>query len=114
PFEKGWRKILNFGHTIGHAIEAYSLENDQDPLLHGEAIAAGMIIEAYIGTKTSNFPIEKLRMIEKCLLHQYGHYHIPKGIEQSLWQSMSLDKKNAGSRILAVVLQDIGKPDIDV
>lgn len=114
PFEKGWRKILNFGHTIGHAIEAYSLENDKNPLLHGEAIAVGMIMEAYIGTLTSHFSIEKLKSIEKVLLHQFGHYFIPKGIEETLWSSMSLDKKNAGTRILAVVLSDIGEPAIDV
>src|SRR5690606_14279481 len=45
PHEKGRRKILNFGLTIGHAIEGYSLANDRDPLLHGEAIAVGMICE---------------------------------------------------------------------
>lgn len=114
PFEKSWRKILNFGHTIGHAVEAYSLENDEHPLLHGEAIAAGMIMEAYIGTKTSQFTEEKLHEIERVLLHQYGHYTIPKDIENTLWKSMTLDKKNAGARILAVVLKDIGQPDIDV
>lgn len=51
PYEKGLRKILNFGHTIGHAIEAYSLEHEANPLLHGEAIAIGMICEAYLSTK---------------------------------------------------------------
>ncbi len=114
PFEKGWRKILNFGHTIGHAVEAYSLENDENPLLHGEAIAAGMLMEAYIGTLTSGFSIENLQQMEKVLLAQYGHYLVRDGIEQELWNAMALDKKNAGSRILAVVLKDIGQPDIDV
>ena len=55
PFEKGLRKILNFGHTIGHAIEAYSLENEANPLLHGEAIAIGMICEAYLSYKKTTF-----------------------------------------------------------
>lgn len=114
PFEKGWRKTLNFGHTIGHAVEAYSLENDENPLLHGEAIAAGMIMEGFIGTITSHFSVQNLKDIERVLFHQYGHYHIPKGIEEQLWKSMSLDKKNAGTKILAVVLKDLGQPDIDV
>src|ERR1700759_1222416 len=48
PHEKGIRKSLNFGHTIGHAIETYSLLNDGNPLTHGEAIAAGMICEAQL------------------------------------------------------------------
>src|SRR5690606_32174448 len=48
PKESGLRKILNFGHTIGHAVETYSIDNDDNPLLHGEAIAVGMICEAYL------------------------------------------------------------------
>jgi 3-dehydroquinate synthase len=47
PQEKGIRKALNFGHTIGHAVETYSLENDERSLTHGEAIAIGMICENY-------------------------------------------------------------------
>jgi 3-dehydroquinate synthase len=114
PFEKGWRKILNFGHTIGHAVEAYSLENDQEPLLHGEAIAAGMLMEGYIGTITSGFSTDNLQQLEKVFLAQYGHYFIPKGIEDALWNSMKLDKKNSGAKVMSVVLKSIGEPDIDV
>lgn len=47
PFERGLRKALNFGHTIGHAVEGFALETDQ-PLLHGGAIAIGMICEAWL------------------------------------------------------------------
>ena len=50
PHEKGIRKSLNFGHTIGHAIETYSLMNDENPLTHGEAIAIGMICEAKLSS----------------------------------------------------------------
>ncbi|MCZ2393311.1 MAG: 3-dehydroquinate synthase [Chitinophagales bacterium] len=114
PFEKGWRKILNFGHTIGHAIEAYSLENDERPLLHGEAIIVGIIMEAYIGTFTSGFPPVYLKEIETVLFQFFDYYHIPEGIEEELFQSMSLDKKNAGSKVLSVLLKAIGQPDIDV
>ncbi len=114
PFEKGWRKILNFGHTIGHAVEAYSLENDQEPLLHGEAIAVGMLMEAFIGTRTSGFSIEDLHELERVFLDQYGHYFIPNGIEEHLWNSMKLDKKNAGAKVMSVALKSIGEPDIDV
>jgi 3-dehydroquinate synthase len=114
PFEKGWRKILNFGHTIGHAVEAYSLENDHEPLLHGEAIAAGMLMEGYIGTITSGFSLDYLQKLEKVFLAQYDHYFIPNGIEEALWNSMKLDKKNAGAKVMSVVLKSIGEPDIDV
>ncbi len=114
PFESGWRKILNFGHTIGHAVEAFSLEHDEKPLFHGEAIAVGMLAEAYIGTITSDFSVEHLRQIENVLLKHYGHYTLPAGIENEIWESMTLDKKNQGSKVMAVVLSDIGQPDIDV
>ena len=56
PHEQNLRKILNFGHTIGHAIEGYSLLNDGSPLLHGEAIAAGMICEGYLSHKLNGLP----------------------------------------------------------
>ena len=56
PHEKGLRKILNFGHTLGHAIETWHLETHRD-LLHGEAVAAGMILEAQMAYE--------LKLIEK-------------------------------------------------
>ena len=114
PFEKHWRKILNFGHTIGHAIEANSLQQDDHPLFHGEAIAVGMIMEAYIGTITSGFPKSDLDKIVQVLTRQYGYYSIPENSEQAIWEAMLLDKKNKNQQILAVVLQAIGQPDIDV
>src|SRR5690606_40854361 len=52
PTENGIRKALNFGHTLGHAIESYFLENDKkQPLLHGEAVAVGMVLESYISLR---------------------------------------------------------------
>jgi 3-dehydroquinate synthase len=63
PFEKSFRKILNFGHTIGHAIEAYSLKHDKKPLKHGEAIAIGMICEAYLSKTQLELTNEQLREI---------------------------------------------------
>lgn len=114
PFEKGKRKILNFGHTIGHAIEAYSIEHDESPLFHGEAIAAGMLIEAYIGTITSGFPLSQLKELEQVLLQQYGHFFLPIDIGSKLWTGMAMDKKNVGSKVMAVVLKAIGEPELDV
>ncbi|WP_316930598.1 3-dehydroquinate synthase family protein [Sphingobacterium sp. IITKGP-BTPF85] len=60
PTEKGLRKILNFGHTIGHAIEGYSLLHDEHSLLHGEAIAVGMICEGYLSHKLNGLSLEEL------------------------------------------------------
>jgi 3-dehydroquinate synthase len=61
PHEKGIRKALNFGHTIGHAVETYSLINDKDHLSHGEAIAIGMICESYLAHKKTGLPAEELK-----------------------------------------------------
>src|SRR5215217_558057 len=58
PHEKNLRKILNFGHTIGHAVEGYSLANDENPLTHGEAIAIGFVCEAALSIKNSTLTKE--------------------------------------------------------
>lgn len=114
PFEKGLRKILNFGHTIGHAVEAYSLQHDDDPLLHGEAVAAGMIMEAWLGSQQSGLPEEVLHDIISVLSKHYPHYSMSEDAFDEIWASMALDKKNAGSKVLAVSLRDIAHPVIDL
>jgi 3-dehydroquinate synthase len=114
PFEKGLRKILNFGHTIGHAVEAYSLQHDADPLLHGEAVAAGMIMEAWLGSQQCNLPEDVLKDIIQVLSKHYPHYSIAEDAFAEIWASMALDKKNAGSKVLAVSLRDIAQPVIDL
>lgn len=114
PFEKGLRKILNFGHTIGHALEAWSLENDEQSLLHGESIAAGMIMEAYIGHLVAGLPISELDDISSSLLKFYPYYNLPENAADLFWPAMTLDKKNAGDKIMSVVLKEIGTPVIDV
>ena len=69
PKEKGLRKILNFGHTIGHAIESYFLESDhKENLTHGEAIAIGMICECFISVELLNFPKEKLHEVKETII----------------------------------------------
>lgn len=114
PFEKGLRKILNFGHTIGHAVEAISLAKDAEPLLHGEAIAAGMIMEAYIGHLECGLSAAALDQITDVMLRFYGHYPLSGDLLAELPLYLAQDKKNAGSKVLAVTLSDIGVPVIDV
>ena len=73
PTEKGLRKILNFGHTLGHAIESYFLQNaDKSPLLHGEAIAIGMILESYISHKQLGLSNEDLTEISSGILKTFS------------------------------------------
>src|SRR3569623_1493745 len=74
PHEKGIRKRLNFGHTIGHAIETYSLVNDECPLTHGEAIAAGMICEAKLSVMKTGLSEGELQEITEVINGLYPKY----------------------------------------
>jgi 3-dehydroquinate synthase len=114
PFEKGLRKILNFGHTIGHAIEAYSLENEDDSLLHGEAIVIGMICEAYLSVKKCSLQESELQEITILLLKHFPKHNISAFNAEKLLQIMSIDKKNEGSSIMAALLSAIGKCEYDI
>lgn len=114
PHEKGRRKVLNFGHTIGHAIEGYSLANDRDPLLHGEAIAVGMICEAYLARRLNGLGEAGLADIIETMRKHFPDYHYEKEIYNQLVTLMKNDKKNSGNRIGFALLSDIGACDIDV
>lgn len=114
PYEKGLRKILNFGHTIGHAIEAYSLENEKESLLHGEAIAIGMICEAYLSVRRSGLTESELLEIKKVLLTHFPKHDISSFDTNKLLEIMSIDKKNEGTTIMAALLSEIGKCEYDI
>ncbi|WP_442946104.1 3-dehydroquinate synthase [Olivibacter sp. CPCC 100613] len=114
PTEKGLRKILNFGHTIGHAIESYSLANDSFPLLHGEAIAVGMICEAYLSHRHNGLPLVSLNEITDYIRKVFPDYSFGEGIYESLYNYMLNDKKNTGDRIGFALLKEIGNCDFDI
>jgi 3-dehydroquinate synthase len=109
PLEKGLRKILNFGHTIGHAVESYALEHDKKPLTHGEAIAIGMICEAYLSEKYCNLTAEELSDISTYLRKIYPKYKIKPKSFNRLIALMQSDKKNEEGQILFSLLDQIGK-----
>jgi len=113
PKEEGLRKILNFGHTIGHAIESYFLNTDKS-LLHGEAIAKGMIAESYLSFKTKRISIIEMEEINSLL---EAIYDLPtltnKDIDQ-LINLMAMDKKNKGGKKLFSLIKGIGDCDYDV
>jgi 3-dehydroquinate synthase len=113
PHEKGLRKILNFGHTIGHAIESLSWETDQ-PLLHGEAIAIGMICEAYIAQLELGLPKAELDAIANYILKLYPPFDLEKLDRQKLLQLMLQDKKNEGASILGSLITAIGTAAFNV
>ncbi len=108
PRENGERKLLNFGHTIGHAVESYFL-SQENPLLHGEAIAVGMICEAYLSHVFCDFPLEELSDLSTLIHRIYGTREIPVQRFQSLLPFMQNDKKNEGGQIRFTLLQGPGK-----
>ncbi len=107
--KKGIRKILNFGHTFAHAIESELGFR----IKHGEAVAAGIICALFLSTKIGLLSSSKI----KELLLLAGTIHIPKIIQkmnnQRIYDAMQSDKKNVNSKILLVVITDIGKIVVD-
>lgn len=111
--EQGERKLLNFGHTIGHAFESYSLGNDESPLLHGEAVAIGMICEAYLSSKVAQLSDDELTEITSSILEFYPKYEIATTQFHFLLELMKHDKKNANNQINFTLLNKIGEGVID-
>jgi 3-dehydroquinate synthase len=114
PFEKGLRKILNFGHTIGHAIESYFLHKEEKRLLHGEAIAAGMICETYLSEKYCNLPRTSAKSIEDYLLKTFGRVLISYNEIEDITLLCLQDKKNEKGVINFSLLKEIGRPVFNV
>ncbi|PTQ92972.1 3-dehydroquinate synthase [Mucilaginibacter yixingensis] len=114
PKEKGIRKALNFGHTIGHAVEAYSLEHDgAKHLTHGEAIAIGMICESWLSFKKNGLSEQELNEIVAVLTNLYPQHEIKSSCHADLLQLMQKDKKNNGTQINCTLLNKIGECSID-
>ena len=114
PKEQNKRKILNFGHTIGHAIESYYLESeDKENLTHGEAIAIGMIAECYISSKLLDFPLDELTALKKSITNLYGKVSILQEDVKHILTYLIHDKKNTGGQINFVLLHALGKTKID-
>lgn len=107
PQENGIRKALNFGHTIGHAIEGLALETDR-PLLHGEAISIGMVCEAYLSAKKLDLPQNELKRISQYLLALYPYYELSEKDYEAYFQLMQNDKKNEAGQIKFSLIERIG------
>lgn len=113
PHEKGIRKSLNFGHTIGHAVETYSLMNDENPLTHGEAIAIGMICEARLSNLKIGLSDAELNEITETISGLYPKYLIAESCFDELHTIMLKDKKNQAGKINCTLLTQIGQCRID-
>ncbi len=110
PKEYGLRKILNYGHTLGHAIESYHLESEnKENLTHGEAIAIGMITEAFISHKLFDFPLDTLKEIKSKIIAIYGKLALDKSDYAPIMDLLKHDKKNTNGDVNFVLLSDLEK-----
>lgn len=107
PTEKGLRKALNLGHTAGHAFESLALE--RKPILHGYAVAYGLVIELYLSCVKAGFPTDKMRQTVQFIKEHYGKMTITCNDYPRLLQFMHHDKKNEGSAINFTLLAGIGE-----
>ena len=115
PTEQGWRKILNFGHTLGHAVESYALQSpDQKTLLHGEAIAVGMVLEAYLSVSLCGMPMSVAETIKKVFLSIFDKEEFSPTAQKKILELLIFDKKNSHGQVNFMLLEAIGKPKLDV
>ncbi len=111
--EENIRKLLNFGHTFGHALEAMSMRNFNPGLHHGHAVAMGIIFESYLSFKQTGLANEDLNSIVSLILLNYEYFPIQDSGSEQLIEFMSHDKKNKDHNIYFTLLQRPGKAIID-
>ena len=106
PLEKGIRKALNLGHTFGHAFESFALS--RKPILHGYAVAYGLICELYLSTIKTGFPTDKMHQTVSFIKEHYGQMTITCDDYPTLLELMTHDKKNVADTINFTLLGGIG------
>ena len=106
PTEQGLRKALNLGHTAGHAFESLALE--RTPILHGYAVAYGLVVELYLSCVKTGFPTDKMRQTVQFIKEHYGKMTVTCDDYPHLLELMPHDKKNVGTTINFTLLADVG------
>jgi 3-dehydroquinate synthase len=112
--EQGLRKVLNFGHTVGHAVESWSLAHEQKPLLHGEAVAIGMVCEAWLSHRLKGLSRTELDQISQILCEQFPPWDPQLADPDALLELMGRDKKNRAGEMRLSLLPRIGQCEADV
>ncbi len=107
PYEKGIRKALNLGHTAGHALESFALKKGV-PVLHGYAVAWGLICELYLSCTKAGFPADKMRQTVRFVREHYGSMEFTCEDYDTLYEFMTHDKKNTAGIINFTLLGDVG------
>lgn len=112
PTENGIRKALNFGHTLGHAIESHML-NTGKPILHGEAIAAGMIMESYLSARKKLISEAEYAAIKSTINNVFESIDFNENDVAGILELLIHDKKNEYGSVMFALLDGIGKIIID-
>ncbi|MGR6087157.1 MAG: 3-dehydroquinate synthase [Arcticibacter sp.] len=110
PLEKGLRKHLNFGHTVAHALEAWSFKHGDNSITHGQAVAIGLVCESFVSQKVLGLDV---RVVEDLKMLFKSHFHLSKINPESftfLLAAMRKDKKSDGHDLSCVLLEQIGSP----
>lgn len=107
PKEHGIRKALNLGHTIGHAFESLALAESR-PVLHGYAVAWGIVCELYLSFLKAGFPKEQMRQVIRFVRQNYGAFTFTCDQYETLYELMKHDKKNTAGVINFTLLKDVG------
>lgn len=112
PHERGLRKALNLGHTTGHAFESLALSQGR-PILHGYAVAYGLVCELYLSCRLTGFPEKKMRQAFTFVRQNYGTFCFTCDDYSALLELMRHDKKNSGGLINFTLLADAGNLCLD-
>ena len=112
PLENGWRRVLNLGHTVGHALESLALQRGT-PVTHGHAVACGLVTEAVLSHMILKFPSPDLHHLATFVRNYYGAIHITCNDYPALLQLMQHDKKSRNGEINCTLLRQCGDPVID-
>lgn len=107
PHEHGIRKALNLGHTVGHALESFAMKHSR-PVLHGYAVAYGMVCELYLSARKTGFPTDKMHQTVRFILDHYGRLPYTCDDYPELLELMRHDKKNTSGIINFTLLGGIG------
>lgn len=114
PRETGPRKLLNFGHTIGHAMEAFAMESAQRSLLHGEAVAIGMVCATWLSWRTGLLDRDRMNAVEEHLMGLYPPFRFQQTDGHRILELMRNDKKNRAGEFRFTLLTGIGSAQVDV
>ena len=113
PKENGIRKALNFGHTIGHAVESNLIETKNISITHGEAVAIGLIAETWLSNQCLGLNKDNLNSICEYLINFFPKIDLHNISKQQFFDALKQDKKNKGNKIIASLIRDIGDCVID-